>query len=120
MNLGAMVTAAARRIPISLRGTITFRETGGNETSGKAVGVPARGTESDGFTAGTAIRDNHRRLSVFPQGLTFAPKSGMTAVWEGRVWNVLGSCGLNPSGQEVSASAPAATISLYRVTLGKP
>lgn len=111
MNLGLLIQGAANLIPQGIRGPIVFRDKDGNETTAEAVGVPAHGTQSDGFKEGTVIREKNRRLSVFPERLSFAPKTGMTADWEGGTWNVLGVSSLDPSG--------SGSPSLYGVTLSR-
>lgn len=110
MNLAAVIRAGFRMIPGSVRGAVVFVTSDGAEAAGEAIGVPARGTQGDGFKERQLIRDKHRVLSVTPRGLAFAPAAGMVCRWEGAEWRVLSGPALNPAG---------GTPAHYRVVIGR-
>lgn len=101
-----------------MKGRVTFLDGANTTTAPEAVGVPATPRMADDFRSATAIRQSARELSVLPAGLTFAPKAGMFALWEGGKWAVLGVNALNPGGKEVTADT-LGDIALFRVTLQK-
>jgi hypothetical protein len=112
MNLARAVGALMRRVPGSVKGPITFtnRQTGETATS-TAVFIPASGSPADTFKDRETTRAKARRGVVEAAPLAFAPAEGMTADWEGGVWNVLASSPLIPSG--------SGTAFQYRVTLNR-
>lgn len=102
MNLAKVLRAGFRMVPGSVRGPVVFVDADGHRATGEAIGVPARGSASDGFAERQMVRERSRVLSVTPTGLAFPPQAGMLVEWEGLEWRVLSGPPLNPSGRAVA------------------
>ena len=113
MNLAALAAAAFRRAPASTRGAVTFTDADGYTTEGTYTAVSsARGTTGsmDDLKAGAVVAQKARHMTVLPDGLTFVPKAGDTAVFADATWQVLGCTPVNPGGD---------ALIYYRVTVAR-
>jgi len=112
MNLARTIAGLMRKVPSSVKGPITFtnRQTG-ETASSTGVFISASGSPADSFKDRETTRAKARRGVVEAAPLAFAPAEGMTAEWEGVVWNVLAASPLIPTGSGVALQ--------YRVTLNR-
>ena len=117
MNLGAMVAAIYAKMPSALQGPVVFTDAAGETTTAvRCVGLPAKPLPTDDMNAFTATTNRGRTLVVLPTGLTFAPRAGLLATWEGTKWNVIAVSALNPAGAEITTGNVQAAA-LFRVTV---
>lgn len=103
MSLASLVRGAFRRVPASMRATVTLRARDGRTTTGTAIGIP---TPGERLSAGQSSGQSIETFSLLPDGLAFAPVPGMRLERGTQQWTVIDVALLRPG---------AGTPALYRL-----